>query len=76
MLTCQYLRNPDVRAEVLCRAKGICEECHQPAPFISKNTGHPYLEVHHRIPLSQGGKDTVENSIAVCPNCHRKLHFG
>ncbi|PUZ91439.1 hypothetical protein DC365_24640, partial [Vibrio vulnificus] len=20
--------------------------------------------------------DTVENSIALCPNCHRELHFG
>ncbi len=76
MITSQYVRNPDVRAEVLCRANGVCEECHKPAPFVSKNTGQPYLEVHHRTPLSQGGEDTVENTIAVCPNCHRKLHFG
>ncbi|WP_207653852.1 HNH endonuclease [Tepidibacter mesophilus] len=22
------------------------------------------------------GDDTVENGIAVCQNCHRRLHFG
>jgi HNH nuclease len=76
MTTSQYRRNPDVIAEVLHRANGICEHCHQPAPFISKSKGTPYLEVHHIIQLSKQGEDTVENTIAVCPNCHRKLHFG
>lgn len=33
-------------------------------------------EVHHKVPLSAGGDDTVENAIALCPNCHRKAHFG
>lgn len=71
-----YRRNPDVIAEVLCRAKGECEECHFPAPFERASDGSPYLEVHHRIMLSQDGEDTVENALALCPNCHRKLHFG
>ena len=22
------------------------------------------------------GDDTVKNAIALCPNCHRELHFG
>ena len=26
--------------------------------------------------LADGGADTVENAIAVCPNCHRELHYG
>ncbi len=29
-----------------------------------------------RIPLSEGGEDTVENAMAVCPNCHMELHYG
>ncbi len=36
----------------------------------------PYLEVHHRIPLAKKGEDTVANAIALCPNCHRKSHYG
>ena len=71
-----YRRNADVVAEVLYRARGKCEGCHSPAPFLRASDGSPYLEVHHRIMLSQGGEDTVENALAVCPNCHRKLHFG
>ena len=71
-----YRRNPDVVASVLYRAKGICEQCGSNAPFKRASDGSPYLEVHHRLMLSQGGEDTVENSIAVCPNCHRDLHFG
>ncbi|MFA6191277.1 MAG: HNH endonuclease [Sulfurimonas sp.] len=71
-----YKRNPDVVAEVLNRANGICEECKQKAPFLRTKDSSPYLEVHHMIQLSQCGKDTIENAIAVCPNCHRKLHYG
>lgn len=70
-----YDRNSDVIAEVLHRANGVCERCHQPAPFI-KVDGRPYLEVHHVIPLSQNGEDTVENAEALCPNCHREKHYG
>lgn len=71
-----YRRNPDVIAEVLDRANGNCEECGSAAPFLRARNGLPYLEVHHRRPLSQGGEDTVENAIALCPNCHRRFHYG
>ena len=73
--TSKFKRNPDVVAEVLFRANGKCEECKEAAPFIRKSDHTPYLEVHHKISLSEGGDDTVENCIAVCPNCHRKLHY-
>jgi 5-methylcytosine-specific restriction protein A len=36
----------------------------------------PYLEVHHIKRLADKGSDTTTNSIAVCPNCHRELHYG
>jgi hypothetical protein len=71
----QYKRNGDVINEVLDRANGNCEYCKKPAPFL-RTDGSPYLEVHHIIPLSKGGDDTVENAVALCPNCHRKAHFG
>jgi len=72
----QFKRNPDVVVEVLNRANGICERCKNKAPFLRKKDNSPYLEVHHIVTLADGGNDTVENAIAVCPNCHRELHFG
>jgi 5-methylcytosine-specific restriction protein A len=71
-----YLRNPDVVAEVLHRASGVCERCCKPAPFIRKKDGAPYLEVHHKKQLARGGEDTMENTVALCANCHRELHYG
>jgi len=74
--TTVFRRNYDVVATVLIRAAGKCEGCELDAPFIKSADKKPYLEVHHRVPLSQGGDDTVNNAIALCPNCHRKRHFG
>ena len=72
----EYRRNPDVVVEVLRQAKGSCARCNCRAPFDRKLDGTPYLEVHHKIPLAEGGDDTVANAEALCPNCHRKAHYG
>lgn len=71
-----FKRNPYVIIEVLARAKGICEKCKKPAPFIGDHNRTPYLEVHHKIPLAENGDDSVDNAIALCPNCHRHAHHG
>lgn len=71
--TTTYQRDPNVVSYTLKRASGICELCEQPAPFKKKN-GDPYLEAHHVEQLSNGGEDTIENTVALCPNCHRKMH--
>lgn len=68
-----YERNPYVTEYAKRRANGKCELCEEPAPFSNKN-GEPYLETHHIIWLSKGGPDTIENTAALCPNCHRKMH--
>lgn len=70
----QFERDPKVKAWVLQQAAGQCEVCSKAAPFI-KDSGLPYLEVHHIRSLGDGGSDTVTNAVAVCPNCHRALHF-
>ncbi|GAB5097949.1 hypothetical protein YK56LOC_36650 [Caballeronia sp. HLA56] len=75
VLTRAFRRNADVIAEVQLRADGACEGCAQSAPF-QRADGTPYLEVHHRRRLADGGEDTVENAIALCPNCHRERHYG
>ncbi|WJQ05544.1 HNH endonuclease (plasmid) [Geobacillus stearothermophilus] len=71
--TTAYERNPYVSEYAKRWAKGICQLCEQPAPFHDKN-GEPYLETHHIEWLSRGGEDTIENTIALCPSCHRKMH--
>jgi 5-methylcytosine-specific restriction protein A len=55
------------------RADGICQLCSLPAPFKNHN-GDPFLEIHHIVPLAEGGQDTIGNVAALCPNCHRKMH--
>lgn len=72
--TKSYERNIYVAEFVKRMANGICQLCEQPAPFKDK-INEPYLEVHHIEWLSKGGEDTVENTIALCPNCHRKMHI-
>lgn len=71
-----FIRNPDVIAETLDRANGVCEKCESKAPFIRAKDSTPYLEVHHEKMLSEGGDDHPTNTIALCPNCHRKMHYG
>lgn len=70
-----YVRDPKVQAWVLNASAGLCEGCGERAPF-NRADGEPYLEVHHVWHLAEGGPDTVENTVAVCPNCHRRLHYG
>ena len=36
---------------------------------------NPYLEVHHVIWLSRGGEDSTTNTVALCPNCHTRMHI-
>lgn len=72
--TSGYERDPKVVLWVLETANGNCENCESPAPFFDKD-GYPYLEVHHVKYLSQGGSDSTTNSVALCPNCHRRVHF-
>jgi 5-methylcytosine-specific restriction protein A len=71
-----YKRNPDIVAETLFRANGNCESCGNHGPFNRASDGSVYLEVHHIVPLSQDGEDSLSNVHALCPNCHRKAHFG
>lgn len=68
------IRRENVILYTLKRANGICQLCNQPAPFLNKN-GIPFLEVHHIDFLSEGGSDTIYNTVALCPNCHRKMHI-
>jgi len=69
-----YERNVWVAELAKRLAKGQCQLCLQPAPF-KNSKGEPYLETHHIVWLSKGGDDTAENTVALCPNCHKKMHI-
>lgn len=68
----EFIRDPFIATYVKDIAKGICQLCEQVAPF--EKEGKPFLHSHHIEYLSNGGLDTIENCIAVCPNCHARIH--
>jgi len=69
-----YERDPYITEFAKRWAKGICQLCDQPAPYVNKN-GEPHLHTHHIKWLSLGGEDSIYNTIALCPNCHDKMHI-
>jgi 5-methylcytosine-specific restriction protein A len=68
-------RSRAIRDYVVARANGHCEGCRVSAPFKRPN-GVPYLEPHHIRRLTDGGPDDPHFVIALCPNCHRRVHSG
>lgn len=64
-LNTSNIRNPDVKRRFLNMEKvGMeCKHCHT-------NSGD--FEVDHKIPLSKGGKDEIENLQILCKKCNRK----
>lgn len=70
-----YVTSTLVRQYALRVADGVCGGCDEPAPFETED-GDPYLEVHHITRRSDDGPDHPDNVIALCPNCHRRVHHG
>lgn len=70
-----HKRSKAVKDYVLMRANGVCESCQVPAPFV-RGDGTPYLEPHHTTRLSDGGADHPRHVAAICPTCHRHIHYG
>lgn len=68
------IRSKAVTLYALKRSEGICESCLKPAPFLAK--WGAFLEVHHVHRLCDGGPDHPAAVAAVCPNCHREIHYG
>ena len=68
-----YVRSPYIAEFTKRQANGFCQLCNAPAPFNNKNN-EPYLESHHIVWLSNDGPDTVDNTVALCPNCHKRMH--
>jgi hypothetical protein len=73
--TSRYRRAPEIKAYVKARADGTCEACGEPAPFETAG-GDPYLEAHHVDELGEGGEDHPAKVVALCPTCHKRVHYG
>ena len=73
--TIQRARAHAIRRYVLERADGRCEGCGADAPFVT-STGAAYLEPHHTRRLADEGPDDPRHVVALCPNCHRRVHHG
>lgn len=72
----EFIRNPYIVAAVLLRANGACEMPGCTRELFARDDDSPYLEVHHVVPLSEEGDDTFINAAALCPHCHREVHYG
>lgn len=57
-------------AEYQCEVDGCT------SPRFMTDLGEHFVEVHHLEPLSEGGPDTLENTVCLCPTHHRLIHHG
>lgn len=55
------------------RAQNKCEYCE--CQTFEKKNGEMYFEIHHIVHYSDGGENSAQNCVLLCPNCHRKIHF-
>ncbi|WAJ69524.1 HNH endonuclease [Catenovulum adriaticum] len=74
-------RDVTLAAQVMRRKNYTCEFSKNHSTFTSASTDHPYVEIHHLIPISNNkdfaySLDVQANLIVLCPNCHRAIHYG
>ena len=74
----KYERSPDINRKYGRAWKRIrdryaskhplCERC------LAEGRLTPVEEVHHEIPISQGGDHRESNLMSLCQSCHTKIH--
>lgn len=47
----------------------LCEVCLKEGRYV------PVEEVHHKLPVNQGGTHERSNLISLCRSCHQKIHM-
>src|SRR5205823_417253 len=67
-----FERSPVVVAIARTRANHRCEVPGCQHFVFSCADGRMYSEVHHIVPLGEGGEDTPTNVACVCPAHHRE----
>ena len=74
----KYGRNPETRKRYGRAWKRIRDRYASQHPFcelcFEKGILVPVEEVHHKIPLSEGGTHDKDNLISLCKPCHSRIH--
>jgi hypothetical protein len=79
-----WIRDSRISKAAIKRANYKCElstdtDSHE--SFIASFTNRNFVEAHHLIPMKEQSKftfslDNALNIVALCPNCHRLVHYG
>lgn len=69
-----FARDPLVVAIRKKLANNRCEVPDCTNHTFQTDNGEFYVEVHHIVPLSEGGEDSLENTAAICANHHKHIH--
>ena len=74
----KYERSPDVHKQYgrswkrirdrYARKHPLCERCLAEGRYVAVE------EVHHIVPISQGGTNSEDNLMSLCRSCHQKIH--
>lgn len=80
----RYSTDPRLSKTVISRCGFICEldnfDRRSHETFLTRSGNH-YLEAHHLVPMKAQryfdiNLDRTENIVALCPNCHKAVHYG
>ncbi|QBQ07612.1 HNH endonuclease [Spiroplasma gladiatoris] len=80
IITKNKARNQKLAKSCIERSNFKCEIDNNHFTFNSLSN-NMYLESHHVIPFSMQNRvdfelDVIDNLIALCPNCHKAMHYG
>lgn len=74
----RYERSPVNRAACIAHFGPVCRACGFDFREVYGDLGDGYIEVHHRIPVSEMGDSYYVNPakdlVPVCANCHAMIH--
>ena len=68
-----YKRHNYLMAQIKRYRDFKCQFC---STSILKENGEFYIEACHIKSKAKGGKDSLENVLVLCPNCHKLFDFG
>lgn len=79
--TSYYIRDIKTSRNAILNSNFTCEINPEHKSFISKITQENFVEAHHLVPISyyddfNKSIDIEANIISLCPNCHKKIHYG
>lgn len=74
----KYERSPANRAACIAFYGSVCNVCGFDFSEVYGPLGYGYIEVHHRVPVSQMSAgylvDPIRDLVPLCSNCHAAVH--